>query len=86
VFYNFTSELNLFFLLFLAGQTLTVYGLIIPTEIRDYFGDKAMNVETMTVRLGLVKASFFGMVLLSAGGILSGAAFFLALALNFNQC
>jgi len=74
---TFTSELNPVFLLALAGLASTVYAVIIPTEIRDYFGDKAMGIETMTVRLGLVKASLLSMVLLSLGGLLIGLAFFL---------
>lgn len=80
VYFTVTSEISPLFLLFLVGQSMTVYSLIIPTETRDYFVDKAMNVETMTVRLGLARASLLGIVLLSAGGILLGAAFFLALA------
>ena len=76
-YYTFTTEMNLFFLLSLAGLALTVYGVIIPTEIRDYFGDKAMGIETMTVRLGLVKASLLSIVLLAAGAVLAGTAFFL---------
>jgi 4-hydroxybenzoate polyprenyltransferase len=67
---------NLLFIIFLSGQALTVYSVIIPTEIRDYFGDSAMKVRTMTVRLGLVKASALSMVLLCIGGVLCGAAFF----------
>jgi 4-hydroxybenzoate polyprenyltransferase len=61
-----------------------VYAVIIPTEIRDYFGDKAMGVETFTVRLGLVKASLLGIILLAAGGTLSGSAFFLRLLFGFQ--
>lgn len=80
VYHAFTSELDPFFLLFLSGQALTVYGVIVPAEIRDYFGDKAMGIETMTVRLGLVKASLFGILLLSMGGILCGAGLLLKLA------
>ena len=80
VYYTFTSELNSFFLLFLAGQAMTIYGLIIPTEIRDYFVDRAMGVKTMTVWLGLVKASLFGVLLLTVGGILMATAFILKLA------
>lgn len=80
VYHTFTSELDPFFLLFLSGQALTVYGVIVPAEIRDYFRDKAMGVETMTVRLGLVKASLFSIVLLGVGGILCGAGFLLRLA------
>jgi len=58
---------------------MTIYGLIIPTEIRDYFGDSAMGVKTMTVRLGLVKASLFSILLLIVGGILMATAFAIAL-------
>ena len=76
-YYTFTNEMNPFFVVSLIGLALTVYGVIIPTEIRDYFGDKAMDIETMTVRLGLVKTSFLGIVLLTAGAILTGTAFFL---------
>jgi len=76
-YYTFTTEMNPFFPMSLAGLALTVYGVIIPTEIRDYFGDKAMGIETMTVRLGLVKASLLSIVLLTAGAILTGTAFFL---------
>jgi 1,4-dihydroxy-2-naphthoate octaprenyltransferase len=65
------------FLLALAGLASTVCAVIIPTEIRDYFVDKAMGIETMTVRLGLVKASLLSMILLSIGGLLIGLAFFL---------
>ena len=75
-YFSFTSELNPLFLLALAGLASTVYGVIIPTETRDYFGDKAMNIETMTVRLGLAKASLLGIILLSLGGTLIGTAFF----------
>lgn len=80
VYHTFTSELDLLFLLFLSGQALTVYGVIVPAEIRDYFGDKAMGIDTVTVRLGLVKASLFSMVLLSMGGILCATGFLLRLA------
>lgn len=80
VYHTFASELDLLFLLFLSGQALTVYGVIVPAEIRDYFRDKAMGVETVTVRLGLVKASLFGIVLLSVGGVLCGTGFLLRLA------
>jgi len=77
---TFTSELNPLFLLALAGLASTVYGVIIPTEIRDYFGDKAMGIETMTVYLGLVKASLLSIILLSLGGTLIGTAFFVTFA------
>jgi len=39
-----------------------------------------MGIITMTVRLGLVKASLLSMVLLSVGGILIGGAFFVTFA------
>ncbi|MDH5483186.1 MAG: UbiA family prenyltransferase [Candidatus Bathyarchaeota archaeon] len=76
-YYSFTSEMNPFFILSLVGLALTVYGVIIPTEIRDYFGDKAMDIETMTVRLGLAKASLLGIVLLTLGAVFTGTAFIL---------
>jgi 4-hydroxybenzoate polyprenyltransferase len=76
-YYTFASEINPFFLLSLTGLAFTVYGVIIPTEIRDYFGDKVMGIETMTVRLGLVRASFLGIVLLATGAVFTGTAFFL---------
>jgi hypothetical protein len=38
-----------------------------------------MGIETMTVRLGLSRASLLSMVLLSLGGIFIGVAFFLEL-------
>jgi 4-hydroxybenzoate polyprenyltransferase len=79
VFYTFAPVLTPLFIIFLSGQALTVYSVIVPTEIRDYFTDKPMGVKTMTVRLGLVKASFLSIVLMSVGGILCGAAFFLVL-------
>jgi 4-hydroxybenzoate polyprenyltransferase len=79
VYHSFTSILDPFFLVFLSGQALTVYGVIIPAEIRDYFGDKAMKIKTMTVRLGLVKSSLFGILLLILGGIFCGTGIFLRL-------
>jgi 4-hydroxybenzoate polyprenyltransferase len=69
-YYSFTSELNPFFLVSLTGLALAVYGVIIPTETRDYFGDKAMGIETFTVTLGLVKASILATILLAAGATL----------------
>ena len=80
VYHTFSSELDPLFLLFLSGQALTVYGVIVPAEIRDYFGDKAMGIDTVTVRLGLAKASLFGIVLLSVGGVLCGTGILLRLA------
>jgi 4-hydroxybenzoate polyprenyltransferase len=77
--YVFTSTFDLAFVLFLSGQALTVYGVIVPAEIRDYFGDTAAGANTMTVRLGLVKASLLGLSLLSVGGMLCGIGFVLRL-------
>jgi 4-hydroxybenzoate polyprenyltransferase len=79
-YFAFTSELNPVFPLALVGLAFTVYGVIIPTETRDYFGDKAMGIETMTVRLGLVKASLLSILLLSLGGALIGTAFLITFA------
>ena len=76
-YYTFTNELNLFFLISLTGLALTVYGVIIPTEIRDYFGDKSMGIETLTVNLGLVKASILAIALLTTGATLTAIAFLL---------
>jgi len=84
-YYTFTTKMNPFFLISLTGLALTVYGVIIPTEIRDYFGDKAMGIETMTVRLGLVQSSLLGIILLTAGAMLTGTAFFLELAYGQNS-
>jgi len=85
VYYTFTSELDFLFLIFLSGQALTVYGVIVPAEIRDYFNDKAMGIQTMTVQLGLVKASLFSIVLLSVGGFLAGTGFLLKLVYGSHQ-
>jgi 4-hydroxybenzoate polyprenyltransferase len=79
-YYTFTAEFNLFFLMSLTGLALTVYGVIIPTEIRDYFGDKAMGIETLTVHVGLVKASMIAMALLTMGATLTALAFLLQFA------
>jgi 1,4-dihydroxy-2-naphthoate octaprenyltransferase len=76
-YYSFTAELNPFFLISLTGLALTVYGVIIPTEIRDYFGDKAMGIETFTVHVGLVKASLAATALLTVGAVLTASAFLL---------
>ena len=76
-YYTFTIELNPFFLMSLTGLSLTIYGVIIPTEIRDYFGDKAVGIETFTVHIGLVKASILAMALLTTGAALTAIAFFL---------
>jgi 4-hydroxybenzoate polyprenyltransferase len=76
-YYSFTAVMNPFFLMALTGLSLTVYGVIIPTEIRDYFGDKAMGIETLTVHVGLVKASLLAMALLITGAALTMIAFLL---------
>jgi len=76
-FYAFTFEINPFFLLALLGLALTVYGVIVPTELRDYFGDKAMGIQTMTVRLGLSRSAFLGTVLLIVGPLFTGTALLL---------
>ncbi len=79
-YYTFTAEMNPFFLVSLTGLALTIYGVIIPTEIRDYFGDKAVGIETFTVHIGLVKASILAMALLTAGATLTAAAFLMQFA------
>jgi 4-hydroxybenzoate polyprenyltransferase len=79
VYYTFTAVFDPLFLLFIVGHTLTVYSIIIPAEIRDYYGDKALNIETMTVRIGLVKASLASIVMLIIGGVLTGITYFLRL-------
>ena len=76
-FYTFTFEINPFFLLALVGLALTVYGVIVPTELRDYFGDKAMGIQTMTVHLGLSRSSFLGIILLCVGPLFTGTALLL---------
>ncbi len=76
-YYAFTTETNPYFLTSLLGLSLTVYGVIVPTEIRDYFGDKAMNIQTLTVRLGLSKAMLMGTTLLTAGATLTATSLFL---------
>jgi 4-hydroxybenzoate polyprenyltransferase len=76
-YYSFTATMNSFFLMSLTGLSLTVYGVIIPTEIRDYFGDKAMGIETLTVHVGLIKASMLAIALLTTGATLTLIAFLL---------
>jgi len=76
-YYSFAFAFDPLFLLSVAGLALTVYGVIIPTEIRDYFGDKAMDIETMTVHIGLAKASFLAIILLSTGALFTVTAFVL---------
>ncbi len=76
-YYTFTVQTNNFFLISLAGLSLTVYGVIIPTETRDYFGDKAMGIQTFTVQIGLVKASILAVALLATGAGLTAIGFLL---------
>jgi 4-hydroxybenzoate polyprenyltransferase len=76
-YYTFTNEVTFLFLVSLTGLALSVYGVIIPTETRDYFGDKARGIKTFTVSLGLVKASLLAIVLLTAGATLTVIAFLL---------
>ncbi len=78
VYYTFTDALKPLFLLFLVGEAMNVYAVIIPTETRDYWIDKANGAYTMTVRLGLVRASILAMALLIAGGTLMATAFVIA--------
>jgi 4-hydroxybenzoate polyprenyltransferase len=66
---------DLLFLVFLAGQCMIIYGLIIPTEIRDHDWDKGMGINTMTVWLGLKRATLLGIFLLTSGLVLMGTAF-----------
>ncbi len=83
-YYSFTNELSFFFLLSLTGLALTVYGVIIPTELRDYFGDKAMGIETLTVSLGLGSASALAIALLSVGATLTSVAFLLQFTFSMH--
>jgi 4-hydroxybenzoate polyprenyltransferase len=76
-YFTFTTAMQPFFLLALGGLAMTIYGVIIPTEIRDYFGDKTMHIETMTVHLGLVKATVACIVLISLGGVFFTIAYVL---------
>jgi 4-hydroxybenzoate polyprenyltransferase len=76
-YFTFTTIIQPFFLLALIGLTMTIYGVIIPTEIRDFFGDSAMQIRTMTVHLGLRKASLASMILISLGAIFFSVAYFL---------
>jgi len=76
-YFTFTTTVQSFFLLALFGLAMTIYGVIIPTEIRDYFGDKTMKIETMTVHLGLVKACVTSIALISIGAVFFAAAYLL---------
>ena len=65
------------FIFFLAGHTLVIYSLIIPTEIRDFVVDRDHQVTTMTVWLGLKNAIVFALVLLGVGtALILGSYFF----------
>ena len=74
-YFAFAATVELLFLVSIFGLASTVYGVIVPTEIRDYFGDEEMGITTMTVRLGLVKSSLLGIVLLVIGAIFTVTAF-----------
>jgi 1,4-dihydroxy-2-naphthoate octaprenyltransferase len=76
-FYAFSSAIGLFFLLSLVGLGVTVYAVIVPTEIRDYFEDREVGITTATVSLGLVKASVLSIILLAMGAVLTVSAFLL---------
>ena len=70
VYLSTNPSLSTGFLIFLLGHTLIIYSLIIPTEIRDYFVDQSHQVKTMTVWLGLKKASGLAIGLLLIGTVL----------------
>lgn len=76
-YFTFSTTIQPYFLLSLIGLAMTIYGVIIPTEIRDYFGDKTMQIETMTVHLGLVKASMGSIALIGIGAVFFLAAYLL---------
>lgn len=76
-YFTFSTTIQPYFLLGLIGLAMTIYGVIIPTEIRDYFGDKTMQIETMTVHLGLVKASMGSIALIGIGAVFFLAAYLL---------
>jgi len=80
--YVFTTTLIPPFWVFLAGQAMTVYAVIIPAEIRDYFVDKTRHVATMTVRIGLKNAAILELALLTLGGVLCGIGFILEFSAN----
>jgi chlorophyll synthase len=82
MFYTLTAVFDPIFLWFLAGHTLIIWSIIVPAEIRDYFGDKALGVETATVRLGLEKASRASAVLLAMGTLIAGEALFIRFVLD----
>lgn len=83
VYYTFADALTPLFLLFLAGEAMNVYAVIIPTETRDYWIDKANGVKTMTVWIGLRRASVLAMVLLVAGGTFMAVSLVLTVSVTF---
>jgi len=76
VFLSSNPNLNCDFLIFLAGHTMVIYSLIVPTEIRDDAVDRAHSVLTMTGWLGLKKAIHFALGLLGVGTVLILASYF----------
>ena len=82
MFYTLTATFDLIFLWFLIGHTMIIWSIIVPAEIRDYFGDKALDVETATVHLGLEKASRASAVLLALGTLIAGEALFIRLVME----
>ncbi len=82
MFYTLTAAIDPIFLWFLTGHTLIIWSIIVPAEIRDYFGDKALGVETATVRLGLENASRASAVLLVLGTLIAGEALFIRLVME----
>lgn len=82
MFYTLTATFDFIFLWFLLGHTMIIWSIIVPAEIRDYFGDKALDVETATVRLGLEKASRASAVLLAVGTLIAGEALFIHLVME----
>ena len=76
VFLSSNPGLNHDFLIFLAGHTMVIYSLIVPTEIRDYAVDQAHRVITMTGWLGLKKAIHFALGLLGVGTVLILTSYF----------
>jgi 1,4-dihydroxy-2-naphthoate octaprenyltransferase len=70
VYLSTNPTLSVGFLIFLLGHTLIIYSLIIPTEIRDFFVDQSHQVRTMTVWMGLKRASSLALALLLSGTFL----------------
>ena len=70
VYLSTNPSLSTGFLIFLLGHTLIIYSFIIPTEIRDYSVDQSHQIKTMTVWLGLKKASGLAIGLLLIGTVM----------------